>query len=295
MSDTRASGPDNSTPICQPPKPAPLAPCFAVPAGACDCHAHVFAPPGRYPYRSDRRYTPAPAGLAEYCQVLAALGLQRAVIVQPTIYDGNQATLDALQAAGGSWRGVAQIGPEVGPTALADLHAAGFRGVRLHGRDGGLGRLEDVAAQVAPLGWHVQLHLDGCDLPELVPRLSRLPTDVVIDHFGRIDARRGVEQPGFRALLTLLETGRCWVKLSAPYRLGDPVPPYEAVTDFARMLVAQTPDRLLWGSDWPHSSYDGLMPDDGTLLNLMSVWAPDVGTREMILRSNPARLYGFGE
>jgi predicted TIM-barrel fold metal-dependent hydrolase len=284
--------PAATPPTCQSPDASPVALPFALPSDACDCHAHIYGSPDRYPYREDRRYTPVPAGLAEYRALLATLGVPRAVIVQPTIYHDNQVTLDVLKASSGRWRGIAKLKPDVSTEELTRLDAAGFRGVRLHTRTG-LADLEAIAAHIEPLGWHVQLHLDARDLPELAPRLVRLPVHVVIDHFARIDVRDGVDQPGFKALLTLMESGRCWVKLSAPFRLGDPVSPYAGVLPFARALVAARPDRLLWGSDWPHSSFDGVMPNMGVLLGLVGEWAPDQVTRDMILGSNPARLYDF--
>ncbi|WP_233830560.1 amidohydrolase family protein [Paraburkholderia sp. ZP32-5] len=279
-------------PVCQTPDASPVALPFALPPGACDCHAHIYGPPERYPYRAGRRYTPAPVGLAEYRAALAALGLTRAVIVQPTIYDDNQITLDALAASGGQWCGIAQLKTDVSDAQLQLLDAAGFRGVRMHTRSG-LDDLELIARRVAQFGWHVQLHLDAHTLPDIGARLARLPVPVVIDHFARIVIQQGVDQPGFRMLLTLLESGRCWVKLSAPFRLGDEVSPYAGVLPFARALVAARPDRLIWGSDWPHSSFHGVMPNMGVLLGLVGKWAPDAGIRDMILGSNPARLYGF--
>ncbi|MBV9783114.1 MAG: amidohydrolase family protein, partial [Acidisphaera sp.] len=236
-----------------------------------------------------------PAGLDEYRAMLRALGIARAVVVQPGIYRDNRATLDALASAGGLWRGVARIDDGCTDAELRRLHEAGFRGVRLDGRKGpeGLAALEAMAARIAPLGWHVQLHLYARDLPELASRLAALPVDVVLDHFARVDLPEGTGQPGFRAVLELLATRRCWVKLSAPYRFGEPKPPYAGLLPFAKALVAAAPDRLVWGSDWPHASHDGFMPNDGDLLDLLTEWVPDATTRTMILATNPARLYDF--
>ncbi|MFM0667695.1 amidohydrolase family protein [Paraburkholderia sediminicola] len=279
-------------PVCQSPDASPVALPFVLPSGACDCHAHIYGPPERYPYRAERRYTPAPVGLDEYRALLAKLRVTRAVIVQPTVYHDNQITLDVLAASSGAWRGIAQLRSDVSDVELKHLDAAGFRGVRLHTRSG-LDDLDAMARRVAPLGWHVQLHLDARDLPEIGPRLARLPVPVVLDHFARVVVQDGLDQPGFKALLTLMESGRCWVKLSAPFRLGDDVSPYAGVLPFAKALVAARPDRLVWGSDWPHSSYHGVMPNMGVLLGLVGEWAPEAGTRDMILGINPARLYGF--
>jgi predicted TIM-barrel fold metal-dependent hydrolase len=222
---------------------------------------------GRYPYRDGRRYTPADAGLDEYRRVLATLALKRAVVVQPDIYTDNQATIDALRHSEGAWRGIARLRAETDEAELHRLNAIGVRGVRLNGRGAlaALPELEALATRITALGWHIQLHLFGRDLPGLAPRLRALKLDVVFDHFARPDAGGGIDQDGFRVLLNLLSEERFWVKLSAPYRCTDELPPYPSVAPFARALVQAAPHRLLWGSDWPHSSHAGFMPNDGTL------------------------------
>ena len=224
----------------------------------------------------------------------ARLGLSRAVIVQPGIYPDNGATLDALAAAGGAWRGVARLDGDTSDAEIAHLHQHGFRGVRLDARrPNGLANLQAIAGRVAPYGWHIQLHAMGRDLPSLVPVLERLTVPFVLDHFGRVEAAAGTTQPGFVALLDLLATGRCWVKLSAPYRCEGGAPPYTGLVAYGRALVAAAPDRMLWGSDWPHSSHDGFMPNDGDLLDQLLLWAPEARVRDAILRDNPGRLYDF--
>jgi predicted TIM-barrel fold metal-dependent hydrolase len=285
-------------PACQPPDLLPRVPVMAVPPLACDCHAHIFGDPARYPLVPGRRYTPSAANLDDYRAMLAALGLQRAVIVQPTIYPDNQVTIDALQSAGGQWRGIARLDAGVTQQELERLHAIGFRGVRFHPRradDGGLERLEFLCARIAPLGWHVQFHLDARDLGELAPRIEKLPVACVIDHLGHMAPAGsvGIDEPGFQVLLRWLREERAWVKLSAPNRFGDPLPPYPQVLPFARALVAANPGRVLWGSDWPHSSHKGFMPNDADLLDLLALWAPDEALRRRILVDNPAELYGF--
>lgn len=292
---TQAEG--ERAPACQGPDPTPRKPGFIVPPGACDCHAHVFGPPSRYPYRPNRRYTPAAVGLDEYRRVLTTLGVRHAVVVQPDIYQDNQVTIDALVHAKGAWRGIARWQGGMNDAEIARLHEYGFRGVRLDGRgDGsGLRDLEAIADRIARFGWHVQIHLFARDLPRLAPRLGKLNVPVVLDHFARLDTTAGLQQDGFRALLDLMSGGRCWVKLSAPYRFDDPIPPYAGLFPFARTLIAAAPDRLLWGSDWPHSSHAGFMPNDGLLLDLLAMWAPDAAVQQAILRNNPAQLYGFTE
>lgn len=290
---TSAGG--EAAPACQTPDLRPRRPNFMAPPGACDCHAHVFGPLFRYAYRPGRRYTPAAAGLDEYRHVLATLGLPHAVVVQPDIYQDNQATIDALRQADGAWRGIARFHIGMDDAELARLDGHGFRGVRLDGRNelAGLRDIETVAARIAPFHWHIQLHLFARDLPRIAAKLGRLPVPVVLDHFARLDSTSGSGQEGFRALLDLLASGQCWVKLSAPYRFTDARPPYAALTEFARALVEAAPHRLLWGSDWPHSSHSGFMPNDGELLDLLALWAPDTTVRDTILQANPARLYGF--
>ena len=153
--------------------------------------------------------------------------------------------------------------------------------------------MEVIAQKIAPFGWHLQFHLDARDLVTLADRLRKLPVDVVVDHLGHMPLEAGVDHPGFYALLALLREGRCWVKLSAPNRFGDPRPPYPAVLPYARALVEAAPERCVWATDWPHSRFAGYMPNDGELLDLLALWAPDAAVRKQILVDNPARLYGF--
>jgi predicted TIM-barrel fold metal-dependent hydrolase len=271
---------------------------MAVPAQACDCHAHIFGDPARYPFVPGRRYTPAAANLEDYRAMLAKLGLERAVIVQPTIYPDNQVTIDALQAADGKWRGIARLDAGVTQHELERLHAIGFRGVRFHPKranGAGVDQLEAVCARIAEFGWHAQFHLDARDLPELAPRLEKLPVACVIDHMGHMApaASASVDEPGFQVLLRWLREERAWVKLSAPNRFGDPRLPYASVLPFAQALAAANPGRVLWASDWPHSSHTGYMPNDAELLDLLASWVPDAAIRHRILVDNPARLYDF--
>ena len=290
-------------PPCAPPRVATGRAQVPVPALACDCHAHVFGPPELYPYRSERRYTPAAVDGRDYRRMLAALGIARAVIVQPDIYRDNRVTEDALAdlaRAGVEARGVALIDAAANDAELERLHAAGFRGARcqlrkLRAADGAArcAAIDAVAARIAAFGWHLQLHLDGASLPELEPWLRRLPLDVVLDHLGRVQLHAGTADPGCRALLRLVGDGACWVKLSAPNRFGDPQPPYPSLTPFIHTLVQAAPERFVWGSDWPHSSSHGVMPDDAALLDLLAAWVPLDALREQVLVHNPARLYGF--
>jgi len=284
-------------PICRPPHPDPGTPKIAVPPDACDCHAHIFGPVEQYPFVPGRSYTPPPASLQAYQRMLSALGLDRAVIVQPSVYGtDNRCTYDAVAASGGKWRGIAVVGPSTNTHDLRRLHDAGFRGVRINLLfKGGLAMeiLEQVARLIAPLGWHLQLLIDGRDLPELAPRLRRLPVRFVIDHMGHMPAQLGLAHPGFTALFALAREGSCWVKLSGPYRISAQQYPYEDVAPIAKALVEAAPEHMVWGSDWPHPSFQGTMPVDATLLDLLASWVPEPRTRQRILTTNPAELYDF--
>ncbi len=292
-----ATTPDQSTPKpSQLPDRATRKPVIEVPAGACDAHAHLFGPPDRYPYRETRMYTPPPVTVADYRRMLGALGIERAVIVHTAIHRDYQVTLDALRESQGRFRAIALPDPGMSARELETLHEAGFRGVRFNpyfNAQQELRPLEEIAARIKPFGWHLQFHLDARDLPGLGPRLEQLPVEVVIDHLGHMPLAAGLDHPGFRFLLRWLREKRCWVKLSAPMRFEDPRPPYPNVTPFARALAEAGPDRVLWGSDWPHVLYDGFVPNDGELLDLLAAWAPDPALRRRILVDNPAALYGF--
>ena len=284
-------------PGCQGYNPDPGKPRLAIPASSADCHAHIFGPQAQYPYTPNRSYTPPEASIEAYRRMLAALGFERGVIVQPSVYGtDNRCTRDAVAASGGKWRGVAVVEPGVSDSLLAELHAAGFRGVRINLLFKGglqLDALERIAPAIQPLGWHLQLLLDGRDLPELADRLRRLPVDIVVDHMGHMPASLGTGHAGFQTLLQLLRGGRCWVKLSGAYRIASRPQPYEDAVPFARALVETAPDKLVFGTDWPHPSISVPMPQDASLLDLLPMWAPDEATRRRILVENPARLYDF--
>ena len=284
-------------PGCQAYNPDPGKPRLEIPPGSCDCHAHIFGPVDKYPFTPNRSYTPPEASVEAYRRMLAALGFERAVIVQPSVYGiDNRCTRDAVVASGGKWRGVAVVEPCVAEARLADLHSDGFRGVRINLLfKGGLqmNALEQIAHSIRALGWHVQLLLDARDLPKLAERLRELPVDFVVDHMGHMPASLGTEHPGFQTLLELLRGGRCWVKLSGAYRISANPQPYDDAVPFARALVETAPDKLVFGTDWPHPSIKVPMPQDASLLDLLPVWAPDEVTRRKILVDNPARLYDF--
>ncbi len=248
---------------------------------ACDCHIHVFGPFARYPLDAARKYTPGEARLEDYLKVASALGLGRVVFVQPSVYGvDNSCQRDAIAALGERARGVAVIDDSVSEAQLRELNRAGVVGARLNFmRAGELESLERIAARVQEFGWHVQLHLPGSAIAEIADRLLKLPTGFVIDHFGRVDPRYGVWQPAFQALLRLVDSGKCWVKLSAPYRI-DAVP-YRDAALFAQELVKRNPDRMVWGTDWPHPDV-AVVPEDRALHDVLGDWVPDEAIRHRI-------------
>ena len=287
----------NAAPPCAPPRLDVRKPKLALPPKAADCHCHVFGPLDKYPWIAARLYTPPPVYLEDYLAMLRATGFQRGVMVQTGLYgNDNSFIVDAIKANPGRLRGIALIGEDIGERALRDLAEAGVRGFRVN-RTAKTGLAFDVARKLAErvkaFGWHVQFLLDVEDHPDLDSMLGSFPTEVVIDHMGRPDPNKGVNAPGFQALIRLLKSGRGWAKLSAPYRTSRQEPPYHDMTSFAHALVAAAPDRLVWGSDWPHVLLEKTMPNDGDLVDQIAVWVPDEKTRRRILVDNAERLYGF--
>jgi D-galactarolactone isomerase len=273
-----------------------LAP-IAVPTGACDTHIHVYDP--RTPL-APNALGPAPvASVEDYRAVQSRLGLTRAVIVQPTAYGfDNACTLAGIAALGlERTRGVAVVDGAVSDAELARLTQGGIRGVRFQMLPGGAipswELLDRIAARVQEVGWHVQLQLDGRTLPDRVAQIRAWPGRIVIDHIGKFLEPVPLDHPGFRTLASLLDTGRVWVKLSAPYEVSKTgAPRYEDVGRTARELVRLAPERMLWASNWPHPGQTQ-RPDETDLLNLLGEWAPDEALRQRILVDNPAEVYGF--
>jgi D-galactarolactone isomerase len=262
---------------------------------ACDCHMHIYE--DRFPLVPQATFKPPHAPLTDYLQVQRALGLSRAVIVQPNGYGfDNTCTLEALASLGDVARGIATVPPDVTDVELERLTRAGVRGVRFHLLPGGMltwDSLEPMAARIAAFGWHVQLQLDGRELPRYEATLQRLPVPLVIDHNGKFLEPVAIDHPGFKALLRLLAGGNTWVKLSAPYETSRDGPPrYSDVGALAKALVQANPERCVWASNWPHPGRKP-PPDTSDLLELLREWAPDDATRRRILVDNPAALYGF--
>lgn len=283
---------------CAPADPNPRPARFTVPPGAVDCHAHVFGPSSRYPFVAARNYTPPEAPLACYKAMLRTLGVERAVLVQPSVYGSNHcALLDALEEAGSGFRAIAVLDEGTQPDVLRRFQAAGVRGVRvnlLFASGVEISSIETLAALVAPLGWHIQVLLDVSRASDLLPVLGRLPVPVVFDHMGHMPTHLGPDHPGFMAMVRLLESGRAWVKLSGAYRITDEsLAPYRDVRHLARRLIEANPENLVWATDWPHPQCPVPMPNDGELLDMLDDWAADTEVRDRILTSNAHRLYDF--
>jgi predicted TIM-barrel fold metal-dependent hydrolase len=268
------------------------------PPGTTDCHMHIFGPASRFPYAEGRDYTPTDCPMPLYKAMCAAVGIERTVVVHPSVYGfDNRCSEQAVRELGANGRGVAVLAPDVSGAELRRLHEIGFRGTRFNMvSSGGTPReaLEGMAAKVAEFGWRIQVFTRADDIAAMERRYAALPVEVVFDHLGGADPARGVEQPGFQALLRLLEAGRAWVKVSGAYRVDPGGAPWSRAAPFAKALIAAAPERVVWGTDWPHPHLQGRpMPNDGDLMDAVAAWAPDAAVRRKILVDNPAKLYGF--
>jgi len=282
--------------LCLGPLPDIAPATFAMPPGACDTHAHVIGDGVRHPYVDGRSYTPPPAPEEAYLAMLRGVGAQRGVLVQVSVHGtDNRYMLEVLQRHPDQLRGVAVVSSQVSDRELETLHAAGVRGARLNvlfGGGVGFDELESLAHRIAELGWHLQFLMDVRHLPDLMPRMQRLPVPCVFDHMGHMPVSEGLSHPGFQALLHGVKHNGWWAKLSGAYRISDQFDTYDDVTPWAQALIEAAPDRMVWGSDWPHVAIPR-MPDTGTLRNLLPKWAPDAEMRRRILVDNPQKLYDF--
>lgn len=272
------------------------APKRKAPPLTCDCHFYIFGPYARYPLHEGRTYSPPPALVPEYLVMADALGIQRMIVVQASVYGTqNEVTLDAVRQFGHHRaRAVAVIDDSFGGAALQRLHDDGVRGVRFNmvsGNGTPDDQLEALARRIAPLGWHIQIYAEGERLAALAPALAQLPVQVVIDHCGGVEARLGTTHAQFQALLRLLDSRRAWVKL-ASYRASSSGRPWDDMAPNVRKLAAAAPERCVWGTDWPHPQM-APAPEAGALLDQFMEWVPDAAAQQRILVDNPARLYGF--
>lgn len=279
--------------------PSPSKPRFVPPPGAVDAHCHVFGPGDVFPYAPERKYTPCDASKEQLFALRDFLGFSRNVIVQATCHGkDNRALVDALLASNGMARGVASVGPNITHEELIEMHAAGVRGVRFNF----VKRLVDatprevflgIADKVAKLGWHVVVYFEAQDLEGLIPFLKQIPAVIVVDHMGRPDIAKGVDHPDFQRFINLMaEVPTIWSKVTCPERLSVEGPPlYSDVAPFCRALVDRFPDRVLWGTDWPHPNMTTHMPDDGGLVDFIPQIATSPEKIKALLIDNPMRLY----
>ncbi len=278
--------------------PNPRRPIFVPPVGAVDAHNHVFGPSEKFPYAPGRKYTPCDASKEKLFALRDFLGFERNVIVQASCHGrNNDALVDALNTAGELARGVAVVSPDVTDEELRVMDAAGVRAVRFNF----VKRLVDatpkdvfmgIAQRIARLGWHIVVYFEAPDLEELVPFLQSLPTIVVVDHMGRPDVGKPIDHEDFQRFIRLLdENDNIWTKVSCPERLTLDGPPYDDVIAFSRALVERFPDRVLWGTDWPHPNMKSHMPDDGMLVDVIPRIATTEALQQALLVDNPMRLY----
>ncbi|MFK3766641.1 amidohydrolase family protein [Pseudomonas putida] len=283
---------------CLPPDLFPTKPVEALPVGSWDAHCHVFGPAAQFPYAEDRSYTPPDAAFAQLVELHDHLGFERGVIVQASCHGSdNRAMLDAIGRSAGRYRGVAIIDGSETDEALARMDACGVRGVRFNfvahlGGAPDLAIFDQALERIQPLGWHVVLHLDAQDIVTYADRLARIQVPFVIDHMGRIKAQDGLDQAPFRTLLELMDNPLAWVKVCGAERVSAGRKPFDDAIPFAMSLIETAPERVLWGTDWPHPNISKDMPNDGGLVDLMYRFCPDPATRQKLLVDNPLKLYG---
>ncbi len=289
--------------ICYPPDPNPKRPKTPPPPGACDTHVHLFGPPHNYPYQPRRVYTPPAAPLQHYLAIIEVTGIERTVLVTPNAHGtDNSVVHDALIEVGDRFRGIAKIDDDTSDAELERLHQAGFRGARFNCIDelgGGvdLAMFERAIERIAGLGWCIEFHIMPDGLLAHADWLRTIPIPVIIDHLGRCDFTHGVDYPPFRLLVELMRDERFWCKLCSINRLSAMGEPWDDAIPFAERLIAVAPDRLLWGTDWPHGNTftPGQIPNDGDLIDLLARIAPDEAVRRQIFVDNPARLFGWDQ
>jgi len=289
-------------PECAGPDFNPRSPKRGLPRRACDTHAHIMGPKASFAYSPARIYTPPDCLLSDYLHMLDTLGVERAVLVQPSVYGtDNTVMLEAMKTASGRLRGVAVVEEDISETDLKALNDAGVRGVRVNivdvkERKPGtlpMAALTKLALRIAPLGWHMEFLMHADEFPDLDRAFADFPVEIVLGHLGYLTIGKAPDDPGFQALLRLMKTGRAWVKLTGPYRITGAPLPYGDTAPFANALLEANRERVLWGTDWPHVMLKGKMPNDGHLTDVLFDWIPDASVREQVLTRNPAKLYGF--
>jgi 2-pyrone-4,6-dicarboxylate lactonase len=290
---------DDLTPTIPPPDPNPKKPRITLPPLACDSHFHVFGPHSKFPYAPNRPFTPTDAPKEDLFRLHEFLGFQRGVFVQSTCHGtDNRVLVDLLAAGKGRYRGAALLDPSVADAEVERLDEAGVRGVRLHFLTGHLGPPKPrddmlrIIDKVAPYGWHIEMHVGGNNVIDLYEFITTIEAPVVIDHIGRIDIAEGLHGKAFSVLRRLLDRGNIWVKLSGTDRISKQKYPYADAIAFPRDLAAHAPERVVWGTDWPHPNHNAV-PNDGELVDLIAEIVPDERKRRLMLVDNPAKLFGF--
>jgi predicted TIM-barrel fold metal-dependent hydrolase len=297
MSDA-ASFATERAPLCSAPDPNPTLPTrYNVPPGAVDTHAHILGLPPKYPLSDARAYTAPEAPLEKYLSMLQATGMTYGVLVQASVHGTDNSLIkEALIAQKGKLRGIAVVSPTVSERELEALKNAGYVGTRfntLFGGGVGLDGIDTLARMVKPFGWHLQFLIDVRDIAPIAKKLEKLPVPWVIDHMGHMPTSAGINNPGFQTFLSLLRDSDGWVKMSGAFRQSVEGAPYRDTIPFAHALVKTRPDRLVWGSDWPHVAITPPMPKIGELLDLLVDWVPDEQQRKRVLVDNAHKLYAF--
>jgi len=301
MKETDNQNTQFTPPLCDAPDPFITKPDFDLPLGTIDCHAHVFGPLDKYDYTENRSYTPPDAPVGAYLHVHSQLSISHGVLVQPSVYGTDNSlqtdTLNYLSKLGKDYKGIAVVDANISDEELDKLALSGHVGVRMNLLFKGGIEWDDVchlAERLAKRNWHLQFLIDIANFDGFADKIRQLPVPVVIDHMGHMDTSLGLDHPAFQDLLSLLEEGRVWVKLSGAYRTSTQAcTPFSDVTPFAQALVNANTKQCVWGSDWPHPHFDKAMPNTTDLLNELVQWVPDESLRKQILVDNPKRLYLF--
>jgi len=291
----------HAAPLCQAPDAEIRSPQIQFPAGAVDCHAHICGPALEFPYAQERIYTPPDATLGQYQSLLNMLGIDRAVLVQPSVYGtDNRAMLAALSVNPNQFRGVAVIDSNITDAELERLHQAGVRGIRCNVVDVAdkskglpIEELTAIAKRIQPFAWHLELLAHVNEYPNLAKTFANFPVDLVFGHFGYSHTKHGVHDKGFQGLLELLRDNKAWVKMTGPYRICDGDFPYTDMRVFNDEVIKANSKRLIWGSDWPHVMVKKHMPHDADLCDLLGSWVSDQELRKAILSDNPCMLYDY--
>ncbi|GLR86091.1 amidohydrolase family protein [Bradyrhizobium iriomotense] len=295
----QASEPPKAIPTIDPPDPNPRTPAFKLPPKSCDTHTHIFGPAAKYPFAEHRPYNTADAPLEAFRAVHDRIGVDRCVIVNATVHGtDNRVVTDAIAQSEGAYKGIANVKDEMSDKELEALDKGGICGCRFAflKRLGGVGdmtKFQRIVHRVAELGWHVDVYFEPGTIAEFASVLTALPTRYVIDHMGTVQAGKGLDDPGFTALLDLQKKDeKCWVKITGLERASAAGKPFHDAVPFARKLIDNAPDRVIWGTDWPHPNVK-VMPNDGEIVDLIPLYAPDAAIQQKLLVDNPARLFKF--